>query len=269
MRSITKLYICIIALALFASCQKTWEEPPMSSNEANIGANFTIKKAQRIKKNDTPFDSLQRHFRDPYYIKAMVIANDEQKNFENTLVLQDATGGIELKLQSHGLYTKYPVGQEVYVSLKSLVIGKDHGMFQIGWSNSEGNIYGLAPLFFDISITKDGYPKTPTFLNNNDIDADATQNLNESYGRLVRLEGCHFDEISWGQALAGETAGNHRFTTTINGQEAEFILHTSENATFKHTLVPESSCTIFGILRRYENTMQLVLRSADDIQLQN
>ncbi len=259
------LTICITAI----SCEKDWSEPDFTApsvdvNEENL---FNVRYVQRLKKSSTPFDSLRLSFRPTIYMKATVVANDEHGNFDKMIVLQDETGGIEMLLNSPGLYTSFPVGQLVYIDIKQMVIGRSHQMLQIGWADTIGNMYGIAPRFIDTHIRKSGLPSTPSFLTNDEIDFDATQNLNSSYGRLVKLENCQFAPESHGKPLATEEARTlHTIQVTVGGESQNIHLSTSNKASFRNLKVPASEGTIFGILRRYDDTMHLLIRSADDLE---
>lgn len=79
------------------------------------------------------------HSKDPvtfdsdYWIKAQVISSDQSGNLYRTMYIQDATGGIELKMGTRNLYNDYKLGQWVYVNCNGLTIGDYHGMIGLGY----------------------------------------------------------------------------------------------------------------------------------------
>ena len=65
-------------------------------------------------------------------IRGYVISNDEAGNFYKQLVLQDETGGIEMRIDIVDLFSVYPPGRQVYVRLKGLWLGDFNGLVQLG-----------------------------------------------------------------------------------------------------------------------------------------
>lgn len=73
---------------------------------------------------------------DDIYIKGKVTTDDEQGNIYKSLYIQDATGGIEVKL-TNGNYLRYRQGQWVYVRLQDLYLGNYRMMLSIGGAPTE------------------------------------------------------------------------------------------------------------------------------------
>ena len=64
-------------------------------------------------------------------IAGVVIADDESGQFYKTIVIQDSTGGISVKLDGYDLYTKYPVGRQVFIKLKGLYMAITTGSLKL------------------------------------------------------------------------------------------------------------------------------------------
>lgn len=70
--------------------------------------------------------------REPLTIEGQVTANDLFGEFDRTLILQDSTGGIELRIDHRDLYIRYPLGARVRVSCEGLSLGDYGGKVLLG-----------------------------------------------------------------------------------------------------------------------------------------
>ncbi len=71
-------------------------------------------------------------------IGGQVVSEDRSGNIYKSLYIQDATGGIELKLGKTALYNDYKLGQWVYVKCSGLTLGAYNGMLQLGYADPTG-----------------------------------------------------------------------------------------------------------------------------------
>ncbi|MDR2890971.1 MAG: DUF5689 domain-containing protein [Alistipes sp.] len=65
-------------------------------------------------------------------IEGKVVSNDAFGNFYRGLYIQDATGGIEIKVGDNGMFTKYRPGTTVYILCDGLVLGNYRSMLSLG-----------------------------------------------------------------------------------------------------------------------------------------
>ncbi|MFT2633418.1 DUF5689 domain-containing protein, partial [Escherichia coli] len=65
-------------------------------------------------------------------ITGIVIANDATNNFYKSIVVQDSTGGITIKLDGFSLAIDYPLYQRVFIRLNGLWLSEYGGMLQLG-----------------------------------------------------------------------------------------------------------------------------------------
>ena len=65
-------------------------------------------------------------------IKGWITGNDVEGNIYNQFAMQDETGAILISVAQGGLYGYLPVGQEVLISLKGLIIGGYGSQAQVG-----------------------------------------------------------------------------------------------------------------------------------------
>lgn len=69
---------------------------------------------------------------DDIVIEGKVISDDRTGNVYRSLMIQDGSGAIELKMGKTSLYNDYKLGQTIYVKCKGLKIGSYEGMLQLG-----------------------------------------------------------------------------------------------------------------------------------------
>jgi hypothetical protein len=143
-----------------------------------------------------------------YVIKGKVISNDAYGNFYRSLFILDdydpsdpTRQGIEVKIGTGGLNTKYPVGETVYVVCDGLALGNYRTMLSLGLPPTAEDISdsgeAYANKYMDIQSVIDRHVKLgpKTALTDNDIIVvDATEPIDNArfdnlVGRLVKVEG--------------------------------------------------------------------------------
>ena len=218
-----KLFIAIAAFAALVSCQSLKEEwqPVMTfgSNEPGemklwkesdltpYGFNGTITtikemKLQYNKKTTFEKNRTSGHtITDNVWIKGQVVSDDKTGNLYREIYLQDATGGIDLKLGKSSLYSDYRLGQWVYVKCQDLCIGAYNDMPQLGLEpdNTSTNEYETS--YIDIQAMIDthvfrsdyGTPVTPKTVTAAEVSASLTAGFQgELWGTLVKVEGLKY-----------------------------------------------------------------------------
>jgi hypothetical protein len=143
-----------------------------------------------------------------YVIKGKVISNDAYGNFYRSMFILDdynpadpTRQGIEVKIGTSGLNTKYPVGETVYVICDGLALGNYRTMLSLGLPPTDEDVSdsgdAYANKYMDIQSVIDRHVKLgqKTELTANDIIVvDASQPIDNAgfdnlVGRLVRVDG--------------------------------------------------------------------------------
>ena len=96
-----KLNILLLAFMVsFSSCiHEDFDEPPVGGSIQDLTANTTIANL----KGQHKFGDYQE-IEEDIIIEGWVIANDESGNYYKTIVIQDASGGIDVRINTNGLY---------------------------------------------------------------------------------------------------------------------------------------------------------------------
>ena len=112
------------ALAVFASCEE-WEpvltlkyDEPANYERVKMTPTHTIAQVAAMYEIGTP-----KTITEDIIIEGKVSSSDQAGNFYKSFYIQDATGGIEIKVGRSSLYSDYKEGQTVYVNLSGLTIG--------------------------------------------------------------------------------------------------------------------------------------------------
>ena len=192
------------------------------------------------------------------YIEATVVADDESGNYYRTLVVQDETSGIDVKIYKNNLYEIFPVGTKLKIKLNGLYLGSYGGLTQLGYifNSSFGSIEEFL-IGAHFEIVPGGEPIEPTTLTINTIS-------DQHLGKLIRFENVEFVGMDVGKTWAGTTATN-RTLTDCSGNT--IIVRTSNYANFASQQLPYGNGELVAILSKFTTTYQLYIRSLDDVNL--
>lgn len=200
-------------------------------------------------------------------IGGTVTANDASGNFYRTIVVEDTTAAVEVRLGLWDLAALYPVGCEVVVSTRGLVVGYYEGALSLGrksydWSG--GRVEPIAPkeeIFERVRAVGRGLMPTPA----THTIGTLTQ---EMCGRLVRIEGLTYvgEEPSWGDTEYGSEVER----LFVDAEGVNILVRTSRYADFADHNIPTNALNITGILYRTrlhgEDIFALKMRDLNDVE---
>ena len=191
-----------------------------------------------------------------------VTTSDEWGNNYKYINIEDETGAIQIKIDNKALYHKYPVGQRIYVKCDGLVLGDYRKLPQLGlWAN--GSMQAIPNAKTYLYLFPDGAPVKiqPSIVMTSIPAANAIPATD--YNRLVRLEGATFVEAGLATFSEPGTSTSHDIKMSDG---TTITLRTSNYATFASEKLPEGTGNITGILTRYNNYVQLVISSLNDLE---
>ena len=76
---------------------------------------------------DTPY-----FITDPIVVEGRVIANDHSGNFYRTIIIDDCTAALAIKLNFYDLHNLFRIGQRVVVDCEGLVVMREQGVATLG-----------------------------------------------------------------------------------------------------------------------------------------
>lgn len=197
----------------------------------------------------------------------IVVMNDKSGNYINKIVIQDATGGIEICMDESHLDKSYPIGRKVYVKCKGLVPGNDNDNLQLGIGiDQHGRAIPIPGARIDDYMVKANYP--------NPLPADTVSlsTLSSLYtgrpylNRLVVVRQAEFARDAIGALYAQPS--DIASSTNLNLQDCsggKLILNTSSYALFQSMITPAGQGCITGVYTRNKLTPQLRIRDTADV----
>lgn len=264
MKTITRLFtfsLLVWAVFFLPSCvDLNFDEPPLEGEDPGLTANTTIAQLKSRLVAAAAFAAIE----DDVIIKGIVVADDRSGNFFNAFILQDETGGIEVRHSLSNAYNFFPIGREIYIKCKGLVLGDNSGVTQLGgytFTQSGavrlGNIVNPAAFVFR---GKKGVIPTPK--------VKTIQELGPGdVSTLVQLNNVEFVPADTAQLYA-DAAGRRTLNRTIQDCNGNTItLRTSGFATFAVDLTPKGNGSVTAIYSVFGTTKQLFIRESSDVQM--
>ena len=139
MKSLRYAAAALAAAALFSVSCEEWEPVfTLDYGEADVYEPVTMTPNTTIMELKALYSKAPVKIQDNIIIGGQVVSEDRSGNIYKSLYIQDATGGIELKLGKSGLYNDYKLGQWVYVKCSGLTLGKYNDMLQLGFADPTG-----------------------------------------------------------------------------------------------------------------------------------
>ena len=277
-------YILLLAMAcsLTTSCMDgDWDTPELTADEAGVGnpaiqetnvVTIAALKAQYKTYIETDYSDGTSYTKiaDDMQIKAVVTGNDIKGNLYNEIAVDDGTGAIIIAISQGGLFGTLPVGAEVLIDLKDLYIGNYGKQAEIGtpYTNASGQTYvsRMSRSLWAQHFKLTGQSKTvePIVF---DKSWTAAKNGLEYGGKLVKLENVSFKgadgTATYANAGAGAGSKSVYFQEYSN---STIMLYTSNFADFAANTLPQGKVNVTGIMKRFNNTWEVIIRSLDDIE---
>ncbi len=252
----------ILALS-FVACVKTdFDQPPVGGDGQDIPTNTTIKALKALHVTSAGFDQIT----DDLVIGGTVVMDDRSGNYYKTIVIQDSTGGIEVKFSNGYLYNRYPVGRKIYIRCKDLLLTDYHNLIQlVGGKVVENGVSS------DIGITENqerlqvvrgflGAAPTPRIVSVSQLTKDMVSTL-------ITLEGMQVTKLDTAKTWADAPSQTSLNRTIENCGGAKLLVRTSGFADFAIEKTPTGKGTITGVLGIYNADYQFFLRDLRDVAM--
>ena len=143
---VSGLAISFLLAVSFTACVKTdFDQPPTGGDGKDIPTNTSIRDLKALHETSGGFDRITGDI----VIGGVVTMDDRTGNYYKTIVIQDSTGGIEVKFSNGYLYNRYPVGRKIYIRCQGLVLSDYNNLVQLvgGFVEENGQ-------FSDVGITE-------------------------------------------------------------------------------------------------------------------
>lgn len=246
----------LFSMAVLPSCVDTeFEEPPVTGTELEVTGNTSIAdlKSLYIPGRLTVIET-------DVIVQGIVVGNDVQGNFFRSLIIQDSTAGIEVLINLTDAFNLFPLGREVAIDCKGLVLGEFNGIVQLGGyiiqeggGEELGDIIDYNSRIYRGMLVGEPEPAVRTInsLGVNDIST------------LVQLQDVEFASFELGLTYA-DAFGRSTLNRTLQDCDGnEIVVRTSGFADFAIDTLPDGNGTLTAIFNVFGDTKQLFLRSAD------
>ena len=253
------MLMALIVLSPIGCVDLEYDQPPAGGGDPNLSVNTTIAelKAMHV------LDEYEQITTDAV-LSAIVISDDEAGNFFKQLVIADATGGIEMRIEMTDIHNVYPVGRKIYLRAKGLWLGDYNGLIQLG--------AGVDPVTGDLIRIPESLLAeflVPATYNNPVVPALKTidQLSLSDVSTLVR-----FENVQFTSADAGETYADPVLQQSLNRDiedctKKNLIVRSSGFASFAGELTPEGNGTLTGVLGIFGSDYQIMIRDLEDVSM--
>ncbi|MEZ5001749.1 MAG: DUF5689 domain-containing protein [Chitinophagales bacterium] len=239
-----------------------FDEPPANGEDPDIDPNVVISIAD-LKNLYNGADAVE--LTDSVYISGVVVADDKSGNFYQTIVIEDETAGISIRLSVSDFYNTYPIGRRLFVLVQGLYIGQYNNLVQLGTIDpEESDGVERIPNFLVENYFfpgKFGVHREPTVVTYSELNASPAQYQN----RLLKLENVEFAAYELGQTLADADNQQTENRDLVDCEDNSIIVRTSGFAEFAKDTLPTGNGDLTFIFTVFGTTKQLILRDLSDI----
>ncbi len=196
-------------------------------------------------------------------IKGTVISDDNAGSFFKEMVIQDASGGILIRVNRGDLSTVYRQGKQVFIKCDGLNIGDYNGLHQVGYPAAGENIDRIPDTEVETHIVEGEFVGeiTPRKIELSDFNTSLLSTL-------VEIQNTEFEDDLLGSTLATPNGGGTQNRTVVDCDGDEITLRASDFADFAGAPIPAGNGTITGVLSVFGTTAQLTIRDFDDISME-
>ena len=258
----SKIALLLILVIGFLSCVKhEFDEPPVGGNDPNITANATIAQIKALHTTGQ-FEKITEDL----ILSTIVTADDKSGNYYKTFIVQDATGGIEVKINASDQYVNYPIGRRVFIKCKGLYLDDYNGVIQLG-----GNTYvdlgatklgGIEPTLASQYLFPGKYNQvvTPKKVKIQDLQTS-------DISTLISIDDVEFSLADAAKMYADPSLGLSVNHTIEDCNTNSIVLRTSNFATFAADLTPSGKGTLTAIYSVFGTTKQVFIRDTRDVAM--
>lgn len=281
MKKILLLALPLISLAL-ASCMDDGYDTPTTSDRGNSRIEETnVVTISQLKENYRTY--IETDYRDgvaytqintDIKLKGIVTGNDVQGNLYNEIAVQDETGAIIIGISEGGIFGYLPVGTEILVDLNGLYIGNYGKQAEVGalyTSNYNGSprtrVSRMSRLLWNQHYRILGHKTAP-----DPVEFDVAQWDSDptAYGGLLTtIKSVRLNNVDSTTTWATPNAGAGSKAIYLTGSSKvnnRCEVYTSNYADFAAVRVPQGKVDITGIMKRYNNYWEIIIRSIDDVK---
>jgi Family of unknown function (DUF5689) len=254
MKNLIKFFLPTLFLGLvFNACIKeAFDQPPTEGEDPGLTATTTIAELKALH----TLGSMET-IADDLIVKGTVVADDASGNLYQSFVIQDVTGGIMVKIETTNSYTLYPIGREVYIKCKGLVLGDYNNLIQLGGFITDdgqlGNILRISDHLFGGKKVGAPAPKLKKL----------SELVFDDVNTLVTVTGVQFVDTTFTFADPVTRTTYNRDLIDCDG--VGLLVRTSGYANFAGVSLPNGGGNLTGVLGIFRSDLQFLVRDLNDV----
>lgn len=239
-------YILVLAVAIVGCNYNDFSDVRYQYTSSAPAVNGRLSAVAEIC-SETPFAIIH-----PIVVEGRVIANDRSGNFYRTIIIDDGTAAVAIKLNLYDLHNLFRIGQRVVVDCEGLVAVREQGVATLGsrveeWnptriegfalrSEADKHIFRMA----DVDVV------VPSVVISGELNS-------EMCGRLVRLNNLTLSPhtpvgTTWAESLEDNpySSVSARYFYTPQGDSIAVV--TSAYADFAANPIPSEPLSLTGVV---------------------
>lgn len=256
----------LIIVGLFSACLKKKNDSPeiIANYDPALTVNFNLGKLNLL----TPPEGAPIKIDSDWTIVCAVRADDASGNIYNQIIVEDSNGGIALLLNENSLHTRYPIGKKLYLKIKGLYLGNNHGTPQLGATPVPDNSGILqvsdipAKLINQIITSANTAFTLPTI---EVVLGDLALPRKDMLNRLLLIKNVELNNPTYDNIYADPLVATSIKLHDCSG--ASIVLRTSNYASFQNYPTPFGKGTITAIYSLYNDAGQLTIRDTNDVKM--
>ncbi len=263
-KSILSLLLLSFFLMTFQNCvhDDDYSVPSVECSE-DIVASLSIADLKAL------YQGNEFQITDELVLEGYIVSSDESGNIYKSLYIQDdpanPTHGLTISIDQGDLYTRFPVGYKVFISLKDLWLGEYGGVIQLGDITLDPDSgeyeFGRIPalkLDANFRLGCELYDIVPKVVSMNALNSNLV-------GALVQFDAVELTSnyICEPYSLPEQTL--NRIIKDCDNNE--ILLRNSGYATFTNETMPGGNGNMVAILGKYNDDYQLLIRSSEDMSM--
>lgn len=282
MKKLIKYTMIALVCTLFASCMgDSYADPEVDS--PNVGSPYgnndikdenviTIKELKNRFKTQITTNNGYAQVTEDLKIKAVVTGTDISGNIYNEVPLQDETGAIIVSVAQGGLYGYLPVGTEVIIDLKDLYVGNYHSQAQIGGLSADKDVNTVIGKLNRFTWQKHfkitGVKKVvkPEVFADGATQTNTTWDLFEDAGKLGVIKNVTIRNVNENSIYADPTAKGSTSWYFNEFKGNKIMIYNSKYSDFATKKLPQGKCNITGIVKRFRDTWEIIIRDENDVE---
>lgn len=266
------------ACVMLVSCMgDSYDEPdlkqsPYGNNGINEENIISIAQLKEMYKTNILTSYSYAQVTEDLKIKGVVTGNDISGNIYNEVPIQDETGAIIIAVAQGGIYGYLPVGTEIIVSLKDLYVGNYGKQAEVGvpTTNSSGSTYvgRMSRMLWNDHFKITGVMKNvePELFADGATGAATTWNIDADGGKLGVIKNVSIRNVT-PQSVYAEPSGKTSVSWYFNEfKGTSIMIYNSPYCDFASKVLPQGKCNITGIVKRYNNYWEIIIRDENDVE---